>query len=302
MEYDVAVVGAGPAGLAAAIRLRQLSLETGHDLSVCVLEKGAEVGDHILSGNVFEPRALDELLPNWREMEGPPISTSVTEDRFSFLTETREYRIPNALLPKQLNNHGNYVISLSQLVRWMAGQAEEMGVEVYPGFAAAEILYGQEGGVLGVATGDAGVGRDGQQKATFERGIEIRARQTLFAEGARGSCSEEVIAKFNLRDGKDEQTYGLGLKEVWRIPEEKCSPGLVQHTLGWPLQQGPMSHTYGGSFLYHQAPDLVLVGLVVGLDYQNPLLNPYKEFQRFKHHPCISKHLEDGECIAYGAR
>eukprot|EP00904_Undaria_pinnatifida_P006202 jgi/Undpi1/2711/HiC_scaffold_14.g06089.m1 len=301
MEYDVAMVGAGPAGLAAAIRLKQLSKERGVDLSVCVLEKGAEVGSHILSGNVFEPRGLDELIPDWRE-RGAPVASPVTEDSFSFLTESKAYKIPNFLLPPQLSNHGNYVVSLSQMVRWMAQQAEEEGVEVYPGFAAAEVLYNDQGGVVGVATGDVGIAKDGSRKGTFERGIEIRARQTLFAEGARGSCSEEVMSKFNLREGKDEQSYGLGLKEVWRVPQEKCKPGLVQHTLGWPLQSGPMSKTYGGSFLYHQEPDLILVGLVVGLDYENPHLNPYKEFQRFKHHPQVANQLKGGECIAYGAR
>ncbi|CAM9793354.1 unnamed protein product [Pylaiella littoralis] len=301
MEYDVAMVGAGPAGLASAIRLKQLSKERGEDLSVCVLEKGVEVGSHILSGNVFEPRGLDELIPDWKE-RGAPVASPVTEDSFSFLTETKAFKIPNFLLPPQLNNHGNYVVSLSQLVRWMGQQAEEEGVEVYPGFAAAEVLYDDKGGVAGVATGDVGIAKDGSRKGTFERGIEIRARQTLFAEGARGSCSEAVISKFDLREGKDEQTYGLGLKEVWRIPKDKCKPGLVQHTLGWPLQSGPMSKIYGGSFLYHQDPDLVLVGLVVGLDYENPHLNPYKEFQRYKHHPQVAEQLEGGECIAYGAR
>ncbi|CAB1111899.1 unnamed protein product [Ectocarpus sp. CCAP 1310/34] len=301
MEYDVAMVGAGPAGLAAAIRLKQLSKERGLDLSVCVLEKGEEVGSHILSGNVFEPRGLDELIPDWKE-KGAPVASPVTEDSFSLLTETKAFKIPNFLLPPQLSNHGNYVVSLSQLVRWMGQQAEEEGVEVYPGFAAAEVLYNDEGGVVGVATGDVGIAKDGSRKGTFERGIEIRARQTLFAEGARGSCSEEVMSKFDLRQGKDEQTYGLGLKEVWRVPKDKCKPGLVQHTLGWPLQSGPMSKTYGGSFLYHQDPDLILVGLVVGLDYENPHLNPYKEFQRYKHHPRVAAQLEGGECISYGAR
>ncbi|CAM9932873.1 unnamed protein product, partial [Ectocarpus sp. 12 AP-2014] len=224
MEYDVAMVGAGPAGLAAAIRLKQLSKERGLDLSVCVLEKGEEVGSHILSGNVFEPRGLDELIPDWKD-KGAPVASPVTEDSFSLLTETKAFKIPNFLLPPQLSNHGNYVVSLSQLVRWMGQQAEEEGVEVYPGFAASEVLYNDEGGVVGVATGDVGIAKDGSRKGTFERGIEIRARQTLFAEGARGSCSEEVMSKFDLRQGKSEQTYGLGLKEVWRVPKDKCKPG-----------------------------------------------------------------------------
>ncbi|CAM9997588.1 unnamed protein product [Scytosiphon promiscuus] len=301
MEYDVAMVGAGPAGLAAAIRLKQLSKERGLDLSVCVLEKGEEVGSHILSGNVFEPRGLDELIPDWKE-RGAPVASPVTEDSFSILTETKAFKIPNLLLPPQLSNHGNYVVSLSQLVRWMGQQAEEEGVEVYPGFAAAEVLYNDEGGVVGVATGDVGIAKDGSRKGTFERGIEIRARQTLFAEGARGSCSEELMSRFNLRDGKDEQTYGLGLKEVWRVPKDKCKPGTLIRVSHLPLISGPMSKTYGGSFLYHQDPDLILVGLVVGLDYENPHLNPYKEFQRYKHHPQVAAQLEGGECIAYGAR
>ncbi|GLE07462.1 hypothetical protein PINS_up017773 [Pythium insidiosum] len=301
MDYDVLLVGAGPASLAAAIRLKQLSAERGTDLSVCIVEKGAEVGSHIISGNVFEPRALNELLPNWKELEAP-LDTPVTDDAFLFLSEKNSIKLPNVLLPPEQHNHGNYIVSLSKLVRWLGAQAEEAGVEIYPGFSASEVLYREDGSVGGIATRDVGIGKDGKPKGTFARGMELRARVTLFGEGCRGSCSEEIMKKFNLREGKQPQTYGLGIKEVWRVPKEQHKPGLVQHTLGWPLQSKALDKTFGGSFLYHMEDDLVQIGVVVGLDYENPYINPYEEFQRFKTHPEIRKHLEGGECVAYGAR
>jgi electron-transferring-flavoprotein dehydrogenase len=280
MHYDCAIVGAGPAGLSAAIRLKQLSVEKGIDLSVCVVEKGAEVGAHILSGNVFETRALDELFPGWKDLpdgERPPLNTKAAEDSFLVLSESDSIPVPSFLLPSELHNDGNYIISLSQLTRWLAGKAEELGVEIYPGFAASEVLYSAAGkNVRGIATKDAGIAKDGTKKDTYTAGVELIARQTLFAEGARGSCSEELMSHFKLREGKDVQTYGLGIKEVWEIPPEKFRSGFIQHTVGWPLQNSPMSDVFGGTFLYHMEPNLVLVGMVVGLDYKNPYLNPYK--------------------------
>lgn len=301
MDYDVVIVGAGPAGLSAAIRLKQLAAGQQKDLSVCVVEKGSQVGAHILSGNVFEPRALNELLPNWKEL-GAPLETEVKEDNFFILTETKSYSLPHAILPRELHNDGNYIISLSQLTQWLAKQAEGMGVEIFPGFSANELLLRGDGGVGGIITKDMGIGKDGKTKSTFARGMELRARMTLLGEGCRGSLSEMAMKKFSLREGVPPQTYGLGLKEVWEVPEDKIRPGLVQHTLGWPLQHSLFDKTFGGSFLYHMKPNLVLVGFVVGLDYRNPYLSPYEEFQRFKHHPQVAKHLEGGTCVAYGAR
>jgi electron-transferring-flavoprotein dehydrogenase len=304
MAFDVLIVGGGPAGLSASIKLKQLN----PDISVCVIDKGSEIGAHILSGNVFDPKAIQELLPDsdWRaefqDSQGSR-ATLVTQDQFTILTETSSYTIPNILLPSQLHNDGNYILSLSQLCRWLATKAEDLGVEIYPGFAASEVLMDDStGGVKGIATRDVGIGKDGTPKSTFERGMELHARQTLFAEGARGSCSEFLMEHFQLRKDAQPQTYGLGIKEVWEIPEENLKPGLVQHTLGWPLQNSISSDIFGGSFLYHLEPNLVLAGIVVGLDYKNPYLNPYKEFQKWKTHPSIAKHFEGGTCISYGAR
>jgi electron-transferring-flavoprotein dehydrogenase len=294
MEYDVVIVGAGPSGLSTAIRLRQIAEETGNDLSVCVIEKGSEVGAHILSGAVLEPRALNELFPDWKE-RGAPLNTPVAEDRFMFLTRSSGFRMPT---PPQMHNQGNYIISLGNLCRWLAEQAEAMGVEIYPGFAAAEILYAEDGSVRGIATGDMGIGKDGQPTGNHTPGIELHAKQTVFSEGCRGSLTKTLFEKFNLRDGVDPQTFGIGIKELWEVDPSVHQQGLVLHTVGWPVD----SVTYGGSFLYHLENNQIAVGYVVGLDYQNPHLSPFDEFQRFKTHPKIRPFFEGGRRIAYGAR
>lgn len=297
MEYDVVVVGGGPAGLAAAIRLKQQAAEQGREVSVCVLEKGSEIGAHILSGAVMDPQALTELLPNWKEL-GAPLTTEVSEDRFLFLTEKKAYKTPSWMLPACFQNHGNYVISLANVVRWMGQQAELLGVEIFPGFPAAEVLYNEDGSVKGVATGNMGVDRHGQPTDAFQLGMELHAKYTLFAEGARGHLGKQLMAKYDLNKGKDPQTYAIGIKELWEIDPKLHQPGLVVHTAGWPLD----TQTYGGSFLYHLENNQVAVGYVVGLAYENPYLSPYEEFQRYKTHPEISKFFQGGKRISYGAR
>jgi electron-transferring-flavoprotein dehydrogenase len=297
MEYDVLVVGAGPAGLAAAIRLKQQAAAQGGEINVCVVEKGSEVGAHILSGAVMDPRAITELFADWKE-QGAPLNQEVAEDRFMFLGEKSARQVPNWMLPACFQNHGNYVISLANVCRWLGTKAEELGVEIYPGFAAAEVLFNDDGSVKGVATGDMGIGKDGEPTDRFQRGMELHAKYTLFGEGCRGHLGKQLQARFKLNDGRDPQVYGIGLKELWEVKPEKHVPGLVVHTAGWPLD----TDTYGGSYLYHMENNLVSVGFVVGLAYSNPYLSPFEEFQRYKTHPSIRTFFEGGKRVAYGAR
>lgn len=297
MEYDLVIVGGGPAGLSAAIRAKQLAQHEGRELSVCVLEKGSEVGAHILSGAIMDPRALDELIPNWQEL-GAPLETPVSKDQFTFLSETGSFTVPHLLLPRCFSNQGNYILSLSNFTRWLGVQAENLGVEIFPGFAAAEILYNAQGAVCGVATGNLGVSKDGEPTEQFQLGMELRAKYTLFAEGSRGHLGKQLISQFQLDRSADPQSYGIGIKELWEIAPDKHQPGLVIHTAGWPLD----SKTYGGSFLYHFSENKVAVGMVVGLSYRNPYLSPFEEFQRYKLHPAIRSTFEGGKRISYGAR
>ena len=293
MEYDVVIVGAGPAGLSAATRLRQLSQKAGKDISVCVLEKGSEVGAHILSGAVFEPRSLNELIPDWKT-KGAPLNTPAAEDKFLFLTQKNAIRLPT---PPQMHNHGNYIISLGNMCRWLGKQAEELGVQIFPGFPAADLLM-ENGRVAGVVTGEFGRGKDGKEKSGYQPGMAIKGKYVLIGEGCRGSLAQRLMREFRLREGTDPQTYGIGIKEMWEIDPALHKPGLVVHTVGWPMD----SETYGGSFMYHLENNQVAIGFVIGLDYKNPYLDPFMEFQRFKQHPAIRKYLEKGRRTCYGAR
>jgi electron-transferring-flavoprotein dehydrogenase len=297
MEYDLVIVGGGPAGLSAAIRAKQLAASQAREISVCVLEKGSEIGAHILSGAVMDPRALTELFPDWQE-RGAPLTTPVSEDQFLFLTEHKSYRLPNWVLPACFKNEGNYIISLAHLTRWLGEQAEALGVDVFPGFAAAELLFNEHGAVRGVATGSMGITKSGEPGAHFQLGMELHAKYTLFAEGARGHLGKQLMQRFDLNRNCDPQSYGLGIKELWEVRAEEHHPGRVVHTAGWPLD----AQTYGGSFLYHFGSNLVAVGLVVGLSYKNPYLSPFEEFQRYKLHPGIRPTFEGAKRIEYGAR
>ena len=297
MEYDLVIVGGGPAGLSAAIHAKQLAASRNREISVCVLEKGSEIGAHILSGAVMDPRALTELFPDWQE-RGAPLNTPVSADQFLFLTEKKSYRFPNWILPACFKNEGNYIISLAHLTRWLGAQAEALGVDVFPGFAAAEILYTEQGAVRGVATGSMGITKSGEHSDHFQLGMELHAKYTLFAEGARGHLGKQLMQRFDLNRGRDPQSYGLGIKELWEVKPEEHHPGLVVHTAGWPLD----AQTYGGSFLYHFGTNLVAVGMVVGLSYKNPYLSPFEEFQRYKLHPAIRPTFEGGKRLEYGAR
>ena len=297
MEFDVVIVGGGPAGLSAAIRLRQLAAESGREASVCVVEKGSEVGAHILSGAVMEPRALNELLPDWQE-RGAPLNAPVGDEKFMLLTEKRAFNVPIWALPGQMHNHGNYIVSLGNVCRWLAEQAEALGAEIYSGFAAAELLSDDAGRITGVATGDMGIAKDGSEKAGFERGMELRAKYTFFAEGCRGSLSKQLFERFHLREDCDPQTYGIGVKELWDLDPAKHQQGTVIHTAGWPMDR----NTWGGSFIYHLENNQAAVGYVVGLDYRNPHLSPFEEMQRFKTHPAIRPMFEGAKRVAYGAR